>query len=53
MIKFFSDPFSVFPPKRICWKIKVNENQCLALGDVFVFLAFARFVYVLDGGKVT
>jgi hypothetical protein len=29
-----------------CWKIKVNENQCLALGDVFHFtVSSALFMF--------
>lgn len=28
-------PFRRLERRRICWKIKVNENQCLALGDDF------------------
>lgn len=44
-VKWLNSPFArVFLPsvKRICWKIKVNENQCLALG-MFSFYGVVRF----------
>jgi hypothetical protein len=40
MIKFFNPPRRFFPSspcrasERICWKIKVNENQCLPWGGL-------------------